>query len=207
MPPLLSEFARSHPGVQLEFREAEQHVLREALDVGDIDVAFVYDSPVHDTPQRLTVRELTPHVILPLGHRLAGHGPLALEDLLDDELILLDTAPTADRTIALFSMLGLRAPVAYRTASIDAVRTLVGRGLGFAILAQRSASSMTTDGRQLVRAEITPAPTSMAVNMIWPERSENSRHVRALMAFAEDNGWGGAGGAERDAADLVESDQ
>jgi DNA-binding transcriptional LysR family regulator len=69
--------------------------------------------------------------------------------------------------------------------------------LGFAILAQRSASSVSADGREIARAAITPAPTTMAVNMIWPERAEHSRHIIALTEFATRGGW--TGGSRRDA--------
>jgi DNA-binding transcriptional LysR family regulator len=66
---------------------------------------------------------------------------------------------------ALFAERGMAARIAYRSPSFEMVRSLVGNGLGYAVLSTKPASPTTYDGRAVVARPITEqvAPSRLAV--------------------------------------------
>jgi DNA-binding transcriptional LysR family regulator len=89
-------------------------------------------------------------VLLPDGHPLASRPSVALEDLVEESLVLLDVAPSHDYFVSLFRERGLEPRLGLRTGSLEMVRGLVGHGLGYSLLATKPANNMSYDGRALV---------------------------------------------------------
>nr|WP_237465052.1 LysR family transcriptional regulator [Leucobacter luti] len=193
LPPLLQEFARLHPAVELSILEATQDQLATALASGRVDLAFVYDMLVAGTPARSRLFELPPHVILPANHPLAEQPAVRLEEVIDEDLILLDAPPSSEHTLAVFAERGLRPRVRHRTASYEVVRTLVARGLGYGVLVSRVANSASYEGFPLVTKRIEPPVPPVAVEVIWSPDHPLPARTHALLAFARQVNWTGSG--------------
>lgn len=189
LPPLLADFGAAHPRVQLELVEATQDVLASGMARGEIDLAFVYDSflPGHEKRARLFADRA--HVLLAANDPLAAREVLRLEDLVDRDLILLDAPPSTTHTLSLFAARGLSPRIRHRTASFEAVRTLVARGLGYGILVQRTANDRSYEGYQLVTREISPAVPAVGIDAVWPDAGPPPARVRALIEFAHSVTW------------------
>jgi DNA-binding transcriptional LysR family regulator len=56
---------------------------------------------------------------------------------------------TADSVLECFSTRGLTPSIRYRTTSFETARSLVGNGLGYAILWMKPSNAQTYDGRSL----------------------------------------------------------
>jgi flavin reductase (DIM6/NTAB) family NADH-FMN oxidoreductase RutF len=135
--------------IDLDLLEGDQRQLLEALREGRIDLAFLYDLDIGPGILRTTLAELAPYVLLAEGDPLAARNEVALADLLDRRLILLDAPPSRDYFLSLFE--GVGAPrIGYRARSVEMVRGLVAQGLGYSLLATRPASATSYDGRTLV---------------------------------------------------------
>lgn len=189
LPPLLSGFGGAHPRVELQFIEATHDGLAAPLASGEIDVAFVYDTLVPGTPRRERLFELPAHVLLPADDELAGVLNVRLEDVVDRDLILLDAPPSSVHTLSLFAARGLTPRIRHRTTSYEAVRTLVGRGLGYGILVQRPQNMASYEGYPLVMKEIDPPVTPNGIDVIWPAATEPTQRTRALIEFARSIQW------------------
>jgi DNA-binding transcriptional LysR family regulator len=146
--------------MQLDLHEGDQRRLTELLRAGDIDLAFLYDFGIADDLQATPLATLSPYVLLPDGHPLAAHERIALADLLDERLVLLDAPPSRDYFLSLFKDVG-EPRLGYRAQSFEMVRGMVAHGLGYSLLATRPASSMSYDGKALVtrplRDQVGPA--------------------------------------------------
>ncbi|MEJ1090862.1 LysR family transcriptional regulator [Microbacterium istanbulense] len=191
LPPLLAEFGAAHPRVQLQIIEATHDELDGRLSAGAVDVAFVYDTLVPGNPRRERLFELPAHVLLAADDPFAGHETLALEQLADRDLILLDAPPSSQHTLSLFTALGLTPRIRHRTASYEAVRTLVGRGLGYGILVQRPANPATYEGYPVLMKEISPPVPPVGIEVIWPTSPPPTPRTRALIDFARSIRWPG----------------
>ena len=134
--------------------EGDHRRVLESLRAGEIDLALIYDFDLGEDIQTEVLAELAPYVLLPEAHPLAERDAIALADLVEHPMVLLDSPPSARYFLSFFTDAGLQPNVSYRSASFEMVRGLVGRGLGFSILATKPASDISYDGCALVTRPI-----------------------------------------------------
>lgn len=189
LPPLLHDFGEAHPRVDLHIREATHDQLEGRIESGEVDVAFVYDTLVPGHPRRERLFALPAHVLLAADDPLAQAEAVRLEDVAARDLILLDAPPSSAHTLSLFEARGLTPRIRHRTASYEAVRTLVGRGLGYGILVQRPANPASYEGYPVAMKEISPAVDPVGIDVIWSATIDPPDRVRALISFARSISW------------------
>lgn len=189
LPVLLAEFGEQHPRVSLEIVETTQDLLTGKLESGEIDVAFVYETLVPGTPNHARLFAQPAHVILAADDPFASRETVQLEDLVERDMILLDSPPSSQHTLGMFHDRELQPKIRHRTTSYEVVRTLVGRGLGYGVLVQRLNNTSSYEGYPLVVKEIKPAVEPVAVEVIWPSRASVAPRVQALIEFAIARGW------------------
>lgn len=192
LPPLLAEFGGAHPLVQMEISEVTHDQLRGRVESGEVDVAFVYSTLVPGAPLRRRLFEVPAHVLLPADHRLAAHDTIELQELVEDNLILFDAPPSSEHTLSMFADRELTPRIRHRTANFEAVRTLVGRGLGYGILVQRVANTNSYEGYPVVSREISPPVAPVGIDVIWSASGDTPDRVSALIEFAGSIAWPGA---------------
>jgi len=164
VPALIARLTKLHPTIALTLIEADQPHLVAALRRNEIEVALLYDFDLGSDIHAECLADLVPYVLLPDGHPLAEAPSLSLESLSHEPLVLLDVDPSRDYFLSLFRDRGLEPRVAYRTASLEMVRGLVGHGLGYSLLATKPANNMSYDGRALVARPLTESvPNSRLV--------------------------------------------
>lgn len=192
LPPLLHDFGEAHPRVDLIMREVTHDQLEGRIESGDIDVAFVYETLVPGNPSRERLFSLPAHVLLAANDPFANRPTIRLEDVAERDLILLDAPPSSEHTLSLFRERGITPHIRHRTSSYEAVRTLVGRGLGYGVLVQRPENPASYEGYPVVMKEISPAVRPVGVDVIWSSSHAPTPRVEALIQFARDVEWPGA---------------
>ncbi len=161
VPKVLEKLATEGAAIDLKLLEGDQRKILEGLKTGEIDLALAYDFDLGADIgiERLTALE--PYVLLPEHHPLAARAALKLAELVDEPMILLDSPPSSNYFLSLFSEKQLTPKVRLRTASFEMVRGLVGAGFGYSLLATKPASPVSYDGRALttrpIRDKSTPA--------------------------------------------------
>lgn len=193
LPPLLHDFGGAHPRVDLNILETTHDRLEGRIESGEVDVAFVYDTLIPGRPRRERLFALPAHVLLAADDTLAAQPAVRLEDVVDRDLVLLDAPPSSQHTLSLFDARGLTPRIRHRTTSYEAVRTLVGRGLGYGILVQRPANPASYEGYPVAMKEISPPVEPVGIDVIWSATLEPPERVRALVAFARSIRWPGSG--------------
>ncbi|MGP3535567.1 LysR family transcriptional regulator [Microbacterium sp. RD1] len=191
LPPLLHDFGEAHPRVELNIVEATSDQLEGRIESGEIDVAFVYDTLIPGHPRREQLFALPAHVLLAADDPLAERSSVTLEEVVDRDLILLDAPPSSAHTLSLFDARGLIPRIRHRTTSYEAVRTLVGRGLGYGILVQRPANPASYEGYPVAMKEISPAVPPVGIDVIWSATLPPPPRLQALIAFARSIRWPG----------------
>ena len=71
---------------------------------------------------------------LPLGHPLTDAESISLDQLAGEPLILLTVDEIEESTRRLMAAMSVRPDIAFRTRSVEAVRSLVATGAGVALL-------------------------------------------------------------------------
>ncbi len=157
VPALVARLTKLHPEIALTLVEADQEHLIASLRRNDTEIALLHDFALGEDLLVERLAELTPYVLLAEGHPLAAAPGIALQNLLQESLILLDVEPNRTYILSLFRDNGLEPLIGYRSRSLEMVRGLVGHGLGYSLLATKPANNMTYDGRALVARPLTSA--------------------------------------------------
>ena len=187
VPALAARITRLHPGISLTLEEGDQEQLIAGLRRGDTELALLYDFGLGEDLHAELLAELTPYVLLAEGHPLAARTAIALEDLRQEPLVLLDLEPSKEYFLSLFRERGLEPKVGYRTKSLEMVRGFVGHGLGYSLLATKPANNMTYDGRALTARPLADQVRNSRLVLVRPRgrtpgamAAEFAEHCRSL---------------------------
>lgn len=192
LPMVIDEFLRRHPRVELSFLEGNQQTLADSLASGALDLIIVYDYQLHELRQSgafamTRVYASKPYVILPVDHPLAERRRISLRELAPEPMILFDLAPGGEYFLSFFQLEGLEPTVRFQTTSFEMVRALVARGLGYSILSQRTAISMSYEGLQVATREIAADIPPLGIATVHLARAKPTLRVRAFMEQVENS--------------------
>ena len=165
-PYILPEMLSALGGVDLTLIEGDHRRMTEALSSGEADLALLYDFDLGPEFHRELLAEMAPYVLLAADSPLAASESVSLHDLAREDMVLLDSPPSAEYFLSLFDEIGARPQIRYRSAAFEMVRGLVGRGHGFSILATKPSANFSYDGAPLttrpIREKTRPSPVVLA---------------------------------------------
>ena len=180
LPALLSTLRQEYPRIDLKVQEGTQDQLVAGLRQGQYHAALLYDLDLPDDISVVELASLDPRILLPQGHKLARKKKIALAELAEQPLILLDVPPSRDYFAGLLETAGISPKIAFESPSLELVRSMVGRGLGYSLLVTRPPSDKTYDGQQLaireIEDDVKPSPVVLG-------RLQSLRPTRAMTAL------------------------
>ena len=166
---ILSRFRRAHPRVELNVIEDNGDYLQHLLIGGELDVAVMLTSSVRDrTALHVETLLVSPYRLwLPLGHPLAQQEAIALEDVAGQPLIQLMVDEIEESTRRLTAALPVKPEIAFRTRSVEAVRSLVATGAGLAILPSLVYRPWSLEGDRIEIRDVSGDLPSVQVGLAW----------------------------------------
>jgi len=184
---LLARFRRAYPGVNVSAIEDNGDYLEHLLIGGELDVAVMVISNLRDrNALQAEIFETSPYRLwLPLGHRLAAADSIELGDIASEPLIMLTVDETEENTGKLLSALGTRLNVAFRTRSVEAVRSLVATGAGIALLPDLVYRPWSLEGDRIESRDISGALPVVQVGMVWRRGSSLPQSGRDFIGIAQ----------------------
>jgi DNA-binding transcriptional LysR family regulator len=166
---ILSRFRRAFPQVELNVIEDNGEYLQHLLIGGELDVAVLLTSSVKDR-MALHVETLlvSPYRLwLPLAHPLAQQEAIALDELAGQPLIQLMVDEIEESTRSLMAALAVKPHIAFRTRSVEAVRSLVATGAGLAILPSLVYRPWSLEGDRIEIRDVSGDLPSVQVGLAW----------------------------------------
>jgi len=166
---ILSRFRRAFPQVELNVIEDNGDYLQHLLIGGELDVAVLLTSSVKDR-MALHVETLlvSPYRLwLPLAHPLAAQTAIGLDELAGQPLIQLMVDEIEDSTRRLMQALAVKPQIAFRTRSVEAVRSLVATGAGLAILPSLVYRPWSLEGDRIEIRDVSGDLPSVQVGLAW----------------------------------------
>lgn len=154
LPRLLATSDADHPGIRISVLEDEHAALKQALRTGRCELALMYGYDLDEDIDHVRVGVAAPYVLVSKQHRLARRKTVALKELAEDPMVLLDLPHSARYFEHLVESAGFHPEVRHRTSGFETVRAMVANGHGWSVLNQRPASSITYDGAEVVTLEI-----------------------------------------------------
>lgn len=183
LPPLLSQFSKTHPSVEVNLFESSHMEVIEALRSGRIELALCYDYAVPEDFVGLGLARLAPHALLPADHRFAGEPEIALARLAREPYILLDLDHSREYFLDLFKEAGCEPRIGFRTRSYELIRGLVANGFGYSIHNSIARTQQTYDGKEIVAIRLKDALTPVQIMCFHLENHSLRPSVRAFSDF------------------------
>ncbi|NGM44189.1 LysR family transcriptional regulator [Rhodobacter sp. SGA-6-6] len=184
---ILSRFRRAHPRVELNVIEDNGDYLQHLLIGGELDVAVMLTSSVRDrTALHVETLLVSPYRLwLPLGHPLAQQEAIALEDVAGQPLIQLMVDEIEESTRRLTAALPVKPEIAFRTRSVEAVRSLVATGAGLAILPSLVYRPWSLEGDRIEIRDVSGDLPSVQVGLAWRRGTPLSRPAHNFIRSAQ----------------------
>jgi DNA-binding transcriptional LysR family regulator len=184
---LLARFRRAYPAVGVSAIEDNGDYLEHLLIGGELDVAVMVISNLRDrNALQAEIFETSPYRLwLPLGHKLASAESIALSDITSEPLIMLSVDETEENTGKVLSALGTKPHVAFRTRSVEAVRSLVATGAGIALLPDLVYRPWSLEGDRIESRDISGTLPVVQVGMVWRRGSSLPQAARDFIGIAQ----------------------
>jgi LysR family transcriptional activator of glutamate synthase operon len=136
LPHVISAFRSQYADVGFDFNQGSNRELRELVQRGEIDLAFV--SPVPEpSPEIETHIFFSEHMraLIPTHHRLAKQVSLNLRDLMDEQFVLFRTGyDMRALVIEACRQVNFEPRVAFESEDVYTIKGLVEAGLGVSLL-------------------------------------------------------------------------
>ncbi len=183
----LSKYRRLYPEVEVSAIEDAGEYLEHLIIGGELDVAVMVTTNLrnHQALQS-EIFEVSPFRLwIPIDHRLARQQSIALSDVADQQLIVLDVDEMEREALKLLSAFGKRPKIAFRTRSVEAVRSLVATGAGVALLPDLVYRPWSLEGDRIVSRDVSGALPVVQVGLVWRRGSEISEATREFIAVTQ----------------------
>ncbi|HSI39425.1 MAG TPA: LysR family transcriptional regulator [Xanthobacteraceae bacterium] len=183
---LLGRFRRAFPAVAVEAVEDAADYLEHLLIGGELDVAVMVLPPGRRSSALQTEPvEVSPYrAWLPLGHRAAAEETVSLRDLAAEPHVLLAIDEIAEASEIVWRRLGIRPPIALRTRSVEAVRSLVATGAGVAVLPDLTYRPWSLEGDKIEARALVEAVPAVEVATVWRRGSPLSPVAAGFVSVA-----------------------
>ena len=184
---LLARYRRACPGVEVSAIEDNGSYLEHLLIGGELDVAVMVISNLRDRMAlQAEILETSPYRLwLPMGHPLVSADIISVADIAREPLIMLTVDEIEENTGKLLSALGARPHVAFRTRSVEAVRSLVATGAGVALLPDLVYRPWSLEGDRIESRDVSGALPVVQVGMVWRKGSSLPQSARDFVGIAE----------------------
>ena len=146
LPSFIKQFHSKHSGIKLSLLRYNMTPLSQALERGDVDIAFTFSYGLHETsginwqicPFYPQSRPMC--LVLPVEHPLAVKDKISLQEVAHEPFVIIsrDEAPNFDHMERLCTAHGFSPNIVCETPVLETLLLLVETGIGITILAQHT---------------------------------------------------------------------
>ena len=185
---LLTRFQRAYPNVELRVMEDERPYIEHLLLNGEIDVGVLILSNLEDRHALQTeVLTHSPHRLwLPARHHLLDRDDISLADVAAEPLIQLNVDEMDHNAQRIWHHAGLRPQVSLRSASTEAVRSLVAAGLGVSIQPDMTYRPWSLEGDIIEARSVVDLTRTLDVGLAWRRGSARPMLVDPFLTVARE---------------------
>ncbi len=180
---LLARFRRAYPAVDVAAVEDSGEYLEHLLVNGELDVAVMVVARLREEAalEAEILEESSYRLWLPLGHPLAASQVVSPTDVAAERQIVLAVDEIQESAAAFWRDHGLRPEIAFRTRSVEAVRSLVATGAGVAVLPDLVYRPWSLEGDRIEARPMAEALPPVRVGVVWRRGSRLSEAAERFL--------------------------
>jgi DNA-binding transcriptional LysR family regulator len=184
---ILARYRRANPKVEVNAIEDNGEYLEHLLIGGELDCAVMVISNLRDRMAlQAEILEVSPYRLwLPMGHPLSAQESISIADVSQQRLIMLTVDEIEEATVKLLGALGQKPHVAFRTRSVEAVRSLVATGAGVSLLPDLVYRPWSLEGDRIEYRDVSGSLPVVQVGIVWRKGSNLSRAARDFIGVAQ----------------------
>lgn len=194
MPRHHARFLRSYPQIEIELIEMPRNAIEHRLVEGDLDMAVILVSNLRNKQDIAfeTLFRSRRRLWLPPGHPLLAAPSVSMADVAEEPYIMLTVDEAAQTAGTYWTRYGLKPNVIFRTASVEAVRSMVAAGMGVTILSDMVYRPWSLEGQRLETRSIDAEIPTMDVGVAWARDGDVSAATQTVIDFMHTSFSGGA---------------
>lgn len=189
---LLSRYRRHCPAVDVRVTEESPRFLEHLLINGELDVAIMVSNALGE-PQALVAETLTRspnRVWLSSNHPLANGHEVSLAECAGCSQIVLEADRIDDLMRSIWARHQLKPQTMLRTSSLEAVRSLVGAGIGVAVLPDFLYRPWTLDAEHVDVRPLRDETPTVDVGLVWRRGSGLTPAAEEFIELAREQSRG-----------------
>ncbi|MFO1061608.1 MAG: LysR substrate-binding domain-containing protein, partial [Dongiaceae bacterium] len=185
LPAPLARFRRLFPGIEPRLFELDRAEIERGLVEGGIDLAVMLVSNLRDGAHidTETLIQSKRRLWLPVGHRLLQLRQVTLADIAPEPFIMLTIDEAEKTALRYWKRSRLRPSIAFRTSSVEAVRSLVATGAGVAVLSDMVYRPWSLEGDRIEARSLAEPVPSMDVGLAWRRDAKLAPPAQAFLDF------------------------
>lgn len=186
---LLKRFQSAYPNVTLRVIEDERRYIEHLLVNGEIDIGVLILSNIEDRDALQTeVLMHSPYRLwLPPLHPLLEHESISLADVAKQPLIQLNVDEMDMHAQRIWTRAGLKPDIAMKTASTEAVRSLVAAGIGISIQPDMAYRAWSLEGNLIEARKLVDLLEPLDIGLAWRRGSARPELVTPFLTIAREN--------------------
>lgn len=185
IPLLLVSLTKQFPNLNVVMEERDRASIEKGLLDNSFNLAFILVSnmDVHEELEHETMLRSPRRLWVDSESPLQYPESLSLEKIAETGFILLDMDEHVETVKHYWGEYGLAPKVAFKSSSLEAVRSLVALGQGVTILSDLVYRPFSLEGRRIIRRDLDESLPTMDIGCVWKKGEELPRNVGAVIDF------------------------
>lgn len=188
LPEIAYGFVKPNPGLDVTLTEGDGAQLQERMLSGYLDAVLTHTRHLIPGVESTTVMAGRPYVLVAGDHWAAKRTSVRLTELADEDFVSLDIPSVRENQLINLRMSGLDPKIAWKSSSLEAVRGMVARGLGYTVLVQRPPVNLSYDALPLAILEIEGKVGHSDICVAYTQSDRLSLRLRAFIDFCVEAG-------------------
>ncbi|WP_299880429.1 LysR substrate-binding domain-containing protein [uncultured Sulfitobacter sp.] len=168
LPYHLNRLKQLYPNLEIRLSELNRESIEEGLLSNRFDLAVVLTSNLNNPEIETQTLLRSPRRLWAAnGHRFIRQGTATFEEISREDYIMLTVDEAAHTTMRYWNLNTYQPNVTLRTASVEAVRSMVANGQGITILSDMVYRPWSLEGKRIGTAATDQEIPSMDVGLAW----------------------------------------
>jgi len=186
--PVIEAFRREHPLIKIEVQRGVASRIPKQITAREVELGVISFSPNDDSIKAIAVTTDELVFVASPRHEFAQRNELSIKEL-GEQTFVAHNAPSPYRRLVIeaFEKHKVRLNIGVELPSLEAIKLMVERGVGVALVPRLSANAEIAAGR-LVALSVRDLKLERRLNIIYRRNSELSHAAKAFILVAKELG-------------------
>ncbi len=186
--PVIEEFRKQHPLIKIEVQRGVASRIPKQITAREVELGVISFSPNDDSIKAIAVTTDELVFVASPKHEFAQRDSVLIKDLGGQSFVAHNApSPYRRRVIEAFEKHKVKLNIAVELPSLEAIKLIVERGVGVALVPRLSAKAEIASGR-LVALSVKDLKLERKLNVIYRRNSELSHAAQAFIRVAKETG-------------------